>query len=285
MLMTANLKRVLVTHAKDAFVSQEHLRKNWMEFGYKFEPDFDAACRESDQFITSLEDEGVVVDLLPRSLCTGLDCLYTHDPAELMPNGFLICNMGKPERSAEPDSLEQWLVSKGYSISGRISGSGKLEGGDVVWLSESLVAIGVGYRTNLEGVSQFASIAPENTEVLPVHLPHWNGPGDVLHLMSMVSPLAGNEFLVYSRTMPTTFRMRMIEEGLILIEVPEEEYNTMGCNVLSLGNKTVLVEQKNTKTKRVLENHGYYVIPYSGTHISRAGEGGPTCLTRPLIRG
>lgn len=284
MLMTANLNRVLVTHAKDAFVSQHQLGKNWQKFGYKVEPDFKEACKESDQFIASLELAGIRVDVLPAELCTGMDALYTHDPAELLPDGFLIGSMGKPERQNEPAALEKWLIAEGRPIVGRISGAGKLEGGDVVWLTETLVAIGVGYRTNEDGVTQFASFAPSGTEVLSVHLPHWNGPSDVLHLMSMVSPLDKKEFLVYSRIMPATFRMRMLAEGLRLIEVPDEEYNTMGCNVLSLGNKQVMVEKKNTKTRSTLESHGYTVIPYSGTHISHPGEGGPTCLTRPLER-
>lgn len=284
MLMTANLKRVLVAHAKDAFVSQSYLSQNWQKYGYKVEPNYSEACSESDQFVVSLEDAGISVEILPKERCTGMDCLYTHDPAELLPDGFLIGAMGKPERLKEPQSMENWMISTGRKVIGKIAGSGRLEGGDVVWLSEKLVAIGVGYRTNLDGVAQFASFTPAGTEVVPVHLPHWNGPGDVLHLMSMVSPLNKNEFLVYSRTMPATFRMRMVAEGLSLIEVPEEEYNSMGCNVLALGNNKVMVEQQNHKTIKLLEKHGYHVIPYSGKHISHPGEGGPTCLTRPLER-
>jgi len=215
-----------------------------------------------------------------------MDALYVHDPVVTLPNGFGLCRMGKALRSNEPQKTGHWLEANGFSIRGAIGGQGKLEGGDVVWLHSTLAAVGVGYRSNLEGIRQLNEMcdAP-NLEIMPVHLPHWNGPSDVLHLMSMISPVGDRTLLVYSRLIPVTARQRLIDEGFTLLEVPDSEYNSMGCNVLSLGNGKCVIEKQNVETIKLLSDKGFEVLPYSGAHISHPGEGGPTCLTRPLLRG
>ena len=284
--MTEPLKRVLITHAKDGFQSQNHLSRHWKSFGYSYQPDFQAACQESDAFIRLLEDAGVVVCLLGPEFCHGLDSLYVHDPIVTLPDGFGVCRMGKDLRSEEPSGIAKWLSKEGYSIKGHIEGQGSLEGGDVVWLTSNLVAIGIGYRTNQEGADQLRIMAGFSDEqLICAHLPHWNGPSDVLHLMSMISPIDDRTLLTYSRLLPVTFRNRLLSLGFELLEVPEDEYDSMGCNVLSLGKKRCVIEQKNTRTASLLRKNGFDVITYSGDHISRPGEGGPTCLTRPLLRG
>jgi arginine deiminase len=284
--MTAPLKRVLVAHAKDTFLSQSHLAKNWERFSYKFEPNFKQACQESDAFISLLEQNGASVDVLPAQHCAAMDALYVHDPVVTLPEGFALCRMGKDLRQDEPAMVGAWLESKGLSVRGAIHDEGKLEGGDVVWLHDTLAAVGVGYRSNLEGIRQLRALcASPDLEIMPVYLPHWNGPSDVLHLMSMISPVEERTLLVYSRLMPVVTRDRLLQDGFTLLEVPESEYNSMGCNVLSLGNGKCLIEKQNPETARVLSKHGLEVLTYSGSQISHPGEGGPTCLTRPLLRG
>ena len=283
--MTAPLLHVLVAHAQHAFRSQVYLNEHWREFGYSIRPNYDAACRESDAFISILESHGVQVSVLPAEYCTDLDSLYVHDPVVTLPVGFALCKMGKTLRQGEPDAIGEWLQSENLSIAGRISGPGKLEGGDVVWLKPNLALVGIGYRSNLEGIAQLRSFI-DNTSmrIEPVFLPHWNGPGDVLHLMSMISPVGESELLVYSRIMPVVTRERLIDEGFTLIEIAEDEYNSMACNVLSLGNRICLIEKQNVKTADILQTHGFTVLFYDGSNISRPGEGGPTCLTRPILR-
>jgi arginine deiminase len=284
--MTEPLKRVLVAHAKDTFQSQSYLSANWSKYSYKNEPNYARACIESDRFIDLLEKNGAIVEVLPAENCAGMDSLYVHDPVVTLPSGFGLCRMGKNLRTGEPEAVKGWLESKGLTIKGAIASPGKLEGGDVVWLLPSLAAVGIGYRSNLEGIRQLSEMCESTSlEIMPVHLPHYNGPTDVLHLMSLISPVADRVLLVHSRLMPVTTRQRILDEGFTLIEVPESEYNTMGCNVLSLGNGKCLIEQQNQKTAALLSKNGLHVLTYDGTNISHPGEGGPTCLTRPLLRG
>ncbi|MDG1754049.1 MAG: arginine deiminase family protein [Rhodothermales bacterium] len=284
--MTAPLKCVLVTHARDAYQSQQHVSAHWEQFGYSYQPDFEEACRESDAFIDILTKIGAEVMLLDAKHCTGLDCLYVHDPVVTLATGFGLCRMGKSLRQNEPHAAGEWLESHNLPVVGRIEGTGKLEGGDVVWLKPDLVAIGLGYRSNLEGIEQFTSMSGLSSEqVLPVPLAHWNGPSDVLHLMSFISPIEDKTLLVYSRIMPVITRNMLLDNNFKLIELPEEDYDSMGCNVLALGNGKCLIEQKNVRTAETLSKAGMEVLTYKGDHISRPGEGGPTCLTRPLLRG
>jgi len=193
--------------------------------------------------------------------------------------------MGKALRGDEPRAVGEFCVNAGWPVRGEIRAPGTLEGGDVVWLDGKTVAIGHGYRTNAEGIRQFRElVAEDGCEVIEVPLPHWDGPGDVLHLMSMLSPVDDGKLLVCSRLLPVPFRKRLLESGSTLLEVPDEEYATMATNVLALAPGKCLALDGNPRTAGILEKAGVEVLTYKGTEISRKGAGGPTCLTRPLVR-
>jgi N-dimethylarginine dimethylaminohydrolase len=283
--MTARLDRVLVAHARNCFQSQKHLSENWRPFGFAYEPDFDDACDESDGFIGVLERFGAKVEVLPKELCTGLDSLYVHDPVVTVDGGFVTVRMGKDLRKNEPQSIGKFLQDNDLKVTDFEAAGALLEGGDIVWLNPDLPAVGEGYRSNAEGIAELKRICGDSIqEVIPVSLPHWNGPADILHLMSMVSPLAHRKLLVYSRLLPVTFRNMLLDMEFELLEVPEDEYDSMGCNVLALDENTCLIEEGNVKTAALLSSSGFEVLTYSGKQISLAGGGGPTCLTRPLWR-
>lgn len=282
---TATLNRVMIKHAKDAFVDQATLDASWRALNYIAKPEFDAACRESDAFIALLEKLGCSVEGAPATPRVGPDSIYVHDPVIVTPRGAVLCNMGKAARSLEPAALRSALKASGLPILGSIKGAGTVEGGDVVWLDDGTVAIADGYRTNAEGIRQFTALVGKDVkEVITVPLPHWNGPGDVLHLMSFISPIAPDLALVYSRLMPVPFRNRLLDAGIRLVEVPDEEYDSMGCNVLAVRPGICVAIDGNPKTRRRLEAAGCTVHTYQGQHISAPGCGGPTCLTRPLAR-
>jgi N-dimethylarginine dimethylaminohydrolase len=193
--------------------------------------------------------------------------------------------MGKAPRREEPEAVRGFFLEAGWPIAGEIREPGNLEGGDLVWLDAKTAAVGHGYRTNAEGIRQFrAIVAADGCEVIEVPLPHWDGPGDVLHLMSMLSPLGPKTLLVYSRLLAVPFRNRLLEQGFELLEVPDEEYATMATNVLALAPGVCLALAGNPKTARLMEKAGIEVLTYEGTEISAKGAGGPTCLTRPLRR-
>ena len=188
-------------------------------------------------------------------------------------------------RAAEPAAQKAAYRSIGIPIIGEITAPACLEGGDVVWLDDHTVAVGQGYRTDEEGVMKLRAIL-ENTidELIVVPLPHWRGPGDVLHLMSLISPVDRDLAVVYSPLLPVPFRQRLVSHGFGLVEVPDEEFETMGTNVLALGPRDCLVLAGNPRTRSALERAGARVREYSGEEVSVKGGGGPTCLTRPLAR-
>ncbi len=172
----------------------------------------------------------------------------------------------------------------GIGVLGTILSPGRIEGGDVAWIDERTLAVGRGYRTNDEGIRQLCALVGPDVDVLVVPLPHWRGPGDVFHLMSILSPVDRDLAVVYSPLMPVPFRESLLERGFSFVEVPDEEFDTMGTNVLAIAPRRCVMVRGNPTTKRRLEDAGAEVTEYDGTEISLKGGGGPTCLTRPLLR-
>jgi len=226
----------------------------------------------------------VEVRWLPAGEDAGLDSIYVRDASVVCPNGVILCRMGKPQRAWEPGAQEKAFVGWGLPIAGAIRSPGTLEGGDVVWLDDQTVAVGEGYRTNAEGIRQLSRLVGRGVEVVTVPLPHWRGPGDVFHLMSMLSPVDRDLAVAYSPLLPVFFRELLLDRGFELVEVPEDEFETMGANVLAIAPRRCVMLTGNLGTRRLLEAAGAEVVTYSGDEISVKGGGGPTCLTRPLMR-
>ena len=193
--------------------------------------------------------------------------------------------MGKPQRRTEPAAQEAAFRAAGIPIRGRITGEGTVEGGDVCWIDERTLAVGRGYRTNDAGIRQLRELVRGCVdEVVVVPLPHWRGPEDVFHLMSIVSPIDRHLFLVYAPLIPVPFREALLARGIELVEVAEPEFQTLGCNVLALAPREVLMVTGNRETRARLERTGVTVREFAGREICLKGGGGPTCLTRPLTR-
>ncbi len=280
------LQRVWLRHARDAFRSQEFVDEQWASLSYAARPDFARAVEEFDRFSAQLERAGATIEWLPTSSKTSIDSIYVRDASIVTRNGLILCNMGKETRSAEPQSHHDGAVAGNLAVLGAIDGVGRLEGGDFVWLRPEVAAVGLGYRTNREGIAQLRTLlAGLANELIVVPLPHWKGPGDVFHLMSIISPIDDDLAVVYSPLMPVPFRERLLDLGIELVEVPDEEFESMGANVLATGPRRVLMVDGNPITRSRLEAAGVEVAVYDGSEISQKGCGGPTCLTRPLTRG
>ena len=283
---TSQIRRVLMKHAAQAFVSQEKLSSEWRDLNYLAEPDFMKACAQSDALANILSRLGCSVEWLGSDSTVGIDSIYVRDNAIASDKGLVLCRMGKEARRPEPMAMAPGLEQAGVPILGQINGTGKIEGGDLIWLDGNVLCVADGYRTNTEGVRQLTGYLGDTvSEVITVPLPHWNGPGDVLHLMSFISPIAPDLALVYSRMMPVFFRNWLQERGIELVEVPDEEYDSMACNVLAVAPRVAVMLEGNPVTRRRLEQAGVDVHVYDGSEISAKGCGGPTCLTRPLERG
>lgn len=279
------LRGVLVKHARDAFRDQATIDREWEALGYLRRPDYRGAVTESDRLLELLEEEGTGPVLLPPNPGVGMDSLYPRDAAFVFGGGAILCRMGKAARASEPAALESCLEAAGLAVRGRIEGVGRLEGGDVAWLDDRTLAVGRGYRTNAEGIRQLRILLGDAIdELVEVPLPHWRGPGGVFHLMSMFSPLAPDLALVYSPLLPVPFRELLLGRGIELVEVPDEEFETMGCNALAVAPRRCVVLAGNPVTRARLEQAGVHVLEYEGREISSPGAGGPTCLTLPLRR-
>ena len=275
----------MVKDPRAAFQSQQQIDQQWPALGYTARPDMAAAVAEWDAFVALLEALEVHVVRLPGHESVGLDSVYARDASVVCRRGVILCSPGKAARRDEPMAQEAALVELGVSVLGGIEGDGRLEGGDVVWLDERTIAVGWGYRTNADGIAQLThQLQGLVDEVIVAHLPHGRGPGDVFHLMSALSPVDQQLAVVYSPMLSVPFRGALLDRGIDLIEVPDEEVLTLGCNVLAVGPKRCVMLAGNPVTRARLEAKGVEVHVFSGQDICLKGSGGPTCLTRPLRR-
>lgn len=280
-----SLSQLVVKHARDAFRSPQAIAEEWRALKFTSAPDFEKSVRQYDRFAELLGECGASLHFLPPSREAGLDSIYVRDASIVCDRGVILCSMGKPPRQDEPRLQEAAFRAMGYPIAGSIAPPGRLEGGDVVWLDRRTIAVGQGYRTNEDGIAQLRALLEGSIdELIVVPLPHWRGPADVFHLMSIVSPIDRDLALVYSPLLPVTFRERLLDRGIALVEVPDGEFESMGANVLAIAPRRCLMLAGNATTRARLERAGAHVTVYEGDDISVKGGGGPTCLTRPLRR-
>ena len=278
------ITRLLLKHARDAFVSQSAIDAQWRALNFTAPPDFAKAIAQYERFLTAVTADGAETLFLPVSGSVGLDSIYVRDASIVCDRGIVVCSMGKPLRETEPGAQAEAYRSLGERILGTIVPPGRVEGGDVAWLDSRTLAVGRGYRTNDAGIAQLRQMLGPSIELVVVPLPHWRGMNDVFHLMSFMSPVDHDLAVVYSPLMPVTFRELLLERGMTLVEVPDEEFDTMGTNVLASAPRRCVMVAGNPVVRRRLEQAGVEVVEYEGSEISLKGGGGPTCLTRPLRR-
>jgi dimethylargininase len=275
--MTGRLLRVLVRalRAED--------RVLWRAFGWRAEPDPALLAEEHEAFRALLAEAGAEVVVAETPHGGDPDSVYVYDPALVSNHGAILLRPGKEGRRGEVDTIAADLVEAGVPAAAHLEAPALAEGGDTLWLDERTLLVGVGYRTNEAGVRALREALPE-VEVIAFDLPHLNGAGEVLHLMSLLSPLDSDLAVVYLPLLPVRLVQLLAARGIELVEVPEEEFPTMGPNVLALAPRVALALEGNDETRRRMEKAGVDVRTYRGDEISRKGDGGPTCLTRPILR-
>jgi dimethylargininase len=274
--MTGTLKRVLVRPPLPEDVER------WREYGWRAEPDHAAAVAEHEALRGLLEEAGAEV-VVSRHDPGNPDAIYVYDPVLVGAAGAVLLRPGKEGRRGEPAAMVPTLEAAGIPVAGELEAPSSAEGGDTVWLDERTLLVGIGYRTNDEAIPALQAAFP-SVEVVAFDLPHWNGAGEVMHLMTFISPLDHDLALVYPRIVPVRLLRLLASRGIALVEVPEEEFESQGPNVLALGPRRALALDGNPETRRRMERAGVEVTVYRGNEISRKGDGGPTCLTRPLLR-
>jgi N-dimethylarginine dimethylaminohydrolase len=283
--MYGPLRTVAVRKPGIAFASDAKIDAEWRDLNYHSRPDLANAEAEFADFESLLETVGAEIIHLPAADGLTLDSLYTHDALVVTPKGLVKPRMGKPQRRKEPDVNGAALEKRGLPVIGEITGHGKLEGGDLVWLDDKTLIAGIGYRTNEDGVRQLQKLCGTDVSVIGFDMPHYKGPGDVFHLMSVLSPVDADLAVVYEPLMPARLVEFLHERGIKFVSVPDSEFDTMGCNVLALAPRIVVLVEGNPETERRMRAAGITVHPFKGADICRKGEGGPTCMTRPLVRG
>jgi dimethylargininase len=274
--MTGDLRRVLVRAPR-----AEDLRR-WQACGWRAEPDPDAISREHEAFCSLLDEAGAEVVLAESDADGNPDAIYTYDPALVADEGALLLNPGKEIRRGEVDAMAEDFERAGVPIAGRLDDPAWAEGGDCCWLDEHTLLVGCGYRTNAAGIARLRALL-SGVEVVAFDLPHWHGRGEVMHLMSLISPLAPDLAVVYEPLVPARLAQLLEARNVELVPVPDEEFDSMGSNVLALAPRVALAVEGNPRTRERMVRGGVEVLTYRGKELSK-GDGGPTCLTRPLLR-
>jgi dimethylargininase len=275
--MTRTLRRVVVRPPRAVGFGR------WREYGWRAEPDVAKLAVEHEAFCTALGAGGAEVLLAGTHLPDDPDAIYVFDPAIVCDRGAIVLRSGKPGRQVESDAIAADLEQAGVPVAARLTAPELADGGDTIWLDEDTLLVGRGYRTNDVGIRALEAALP-SVRLLSFDLPNLHGSNIVLHLLSLLSPVDDDLVVAYLPLLPVRLVQLLHEREIQIVEVPGEEFETMGPNVLALAPRVALVLEGNDETRRRLERAGVDVRTYRGDEISRKGDGGPTCLTRPLLR-
>ena len=274
----APLRRVLVRSPETVDLGR------WRAFGWLAEPDAALAAKQHDAFCETLREAGAEVLFANADASGDPDAVYTCDPAIMSDRGGLILRPGKEARGVESAAMVEDLGTLGVPIALEMAEPATAEGGDTMWLDEHTLLVGRSYRTNDAGIGALRDALP-GVDVRAFDLPHLQGPAACLHLLSLLSPLDDDLVVAHVPQMPIRLLELLREREVGIVEVPEEEFGTMGPNVLALAPCVALSVDGNPETRRRMERAGVEVFVYEGSEISHKGGGGPTCLTRSVLRG
>jgi N-dimethylarginine dimethylaminohydrolase len=288
--MVGTLQRVLVCSPRTAGWNQPERVASWQDLGFHHAPDFAAAQSQHETLCCELASAGAeIVELAPAPELS-LDAVYTHDASLATDFGLILMRPGKTNRVAEAQHHSSSGEAQGIPTFGAITPPGTTEAGDILWLEgktldSKTLLVGRGYRTNAAGIAQMrALLAPKAIEVLSAPLPYGPGPSACLHLMSLISLLDDHTALVDLPWLAVETVELLKSRGYQFIPIEDSERDTLACNVLALGGNRLLALEENAKTNARLRQAGFDVRTFPGSELCINGSGGPTCLTRPLLR-
>ena len=283
--MVAPLERVLVCSPRTAGWNDPHRAARWQVLGFHHAPNFATAQSQHEALCRELQLAGAEVIELPSSPDLSLDAIYTHDASLPTDHGLIVMRPGKSNRVSEGSRHSAFFETLDVPTLGATMAPAATEAGDIVWLDSKTLLIGHGYRTNRAGIEQMrALLAPKGVDVLSAPLPHGAGPSACLHLMSLISLLDEHTALVDLPWLAVETVELLKSRGFKFIEIDPAERDTLTCNVLALGNNRLLAIEENKKTNARLRQAGFDVRTFPATELCINGSGGPTCLTRPLLR-
>ena len=279
--MFAPLRRVIVKRPDEAFGSADP--ESWH---YTSRPDLDTARAEHDAFVAILEGAGAEIIYQDTPGLESADAIYVHDPSIVTDEGAVLLKMGKPLRRDEPAAAGRTYEALDIPVLGRLTGNASAEGGDLLWIDHDTLAVGRSFRTNALGLERLGELlAPLGVSTIPVEIPYFEGPEVCLHLMSLISIVDSDLAVIYAPLLSVPFRTELERRRFAFVEVDDDEFTTMGTNVLAVAPRHCVMLEGNPVTRGRLEEAGCIVETYAGNEISHKAEGGPTCLTRPILRG
>jgi dimethylargininase len=276
--LVAPLRRVLVRAPDPTALAR------WRGFGWLAEPDPAIAAEQHEALCELLRAAGAEVVYAGSDVGEDPDAVYVFDPVIVSDRGALLLRPGKEGRRGEPVAIAEDLRALGVPVAFEMAEPATAEGGDTMWLDQRTLLVGRSYRTNDAGIRALREALP-GVEVLAFDLPRLRGPDACLHLLSLLSPLDDDLVVAYPPLMPVRLLELLAERGIAIVEVPEEEFGSLGPNVLALAPRVAVALEGNPETRRRMESAGVDVSVFGGSEIAHKGEGGPTCLTRPLLRG
>lgn len=284
--MTDTLRRVMVCSPRTTGWAKPERAARWRDLGFLREPNFEVAQMQHEAFCLQLEAAGAEVVELPPANEFSLDAVYTHDASFATDFGLIALRPGKPNRLAERKQHSVFCQMLGIPTWAKITAPATAEAGDMVWLDSKTLLVGRGYRTNGEGIAQLQSLlAPRGVNVIPAPLPYGSGPSACLHLMSLMSLLDDHAVLIDLPWLAVETVELLKSRDYKFLEIESSERDTLACNVLALGGNRLLALEENIKTNDKLRAAGFDVRTFPGSELGINGGGGPTCLTRPLLRG
>lgn len=276
--LTKPLKRALV-HSP----GNEYNAKNWSDYGYLGKPDADKARRQHGAFLEILTRCGVELEQLGNA--ASIQSLATTDPALILNTGAIILNSGKEARRPEAWPMARKLVDLHIPIVGWLTDDARCDGGDLLWLNDKELVVGRSYRTNPRGIDALRiPLGAAGVKLHVVSMPHWEGPGDVLHLMSAISLVRDNLAVIYRKPLPLALLDLLADRDIETIDIPDAEFETQACNVLSINQTTAVMCAGNIETQTALEERGVKVLTFDGTEFCARRGAGPTCHVLPILR-
>ena len=283
--MTADLNRVLVCPPDAAGWGDASRADTWESLGYFHRPELSVAQTQHRRLVDALDRLGAEVISLPEGEGLSLDAVYAHDASLVTDHGAICLQMGKATRSGEPARHAELYQGLDIPILGVMEPPATAEAGDIVWLDEATLLVGRGYRTNDAGIDTLREwLGPKGVDVIAAPLPYGPGPTACLHLMSLMSLLDERTVLVDLAWLSVPTVELLQKRRFRLIEIVTSERDTMACNVLALGSQRLLALEENTETNARLRENGFQVETFPSSEICQNGSGGPTCLTRPILR-
>ena len=259
--------------------------KKW-HYGNSFDPT--KINDNYSSFTKILTDLDVKILWMESKNNENADSIFTYDASFMTPRGAILLLPGKPLRKGEEKIHEAFYKKNNIPIIGRLSGSASAEGGDIFWVDKETVVIGKSFRTNQEGIEQIKRIFNAfNVIVFSFDLPFFLGSEACLHMMSLISLVDDKKALTYKTLLPIGLVQLLEKKGYDLIEAPEDEFISsegLNINVLAIKPGECVMISGFPKTKKTLENNGVNVHTFEGNSLCIGCEGGPTCLTRPILR-